>query len=676
MSETLRDLVVSLSLQTDNFTRNIKSVNKQIQEAESKFRLAAAGIEGFEKTATGLSTQLSTLERRLQLQRDAVTQYEKALTAANTKLQECYNRQNDYAQRLTDAKTAQQALKEQVGLAAQQYRTFAATLGETDSATIASKANLDQLKVEYRAQCAEVKKLTGQNAALKKSTQNAADAVSQANINLNGARAAVKTTESEISKCNRSLALAQTNWDAAGKSIEQSRTAITTFGKQISLAESKFKLAAVGIKDMDASVGGLTAKLTMLREKLTLQENTVTEYENALRGAREQLKAAQDAHDPEKIQQASDAVIDAETALNKAKTALAEVRQEIEQTNKDLRTAQSAWTEAGQSLDAFSKYCDKASKVTGAVGRTLTTVMTTPILALGSAAIKASISYESAFTSVRKTVNATEEEYAALSDEIKGMSTEIATSADDIAEVVAIAGQLGIGTDYLTTFARTMIDLGNSTDIVASEAASTLAKFANITNMDQSLFGNLGSTLVQLGNNFATTESSIMMMAMRLAAAGHQVGLSEAQILGFATALSSVGIEAEMGCSAFSKALIKMEVAAATGGEALTDFATVAGMTEAQFKALWDADPATAFQAFIVGLSQMDEQGMSAIATLEEIGISEIRLRDTLLRATNAMVLAFWDGKSRGTAYVIRKCREMNVPCKVFMRKNECDNEV
>ena len=35
MSETLRDLVVSLSLNSDNFTRNIKSINKQIQEAES-----------------------------------------------------------------------------------------------------------------------------------------------------------------------------------------------------------------------------------------------------------------------------------------------------------------------------------------------------------------------------------------------------------------------------------------------------------------------------------------------------------------------------------------------------------------------------------------------------------------------------------------------------------------
>ena len=39
------------------------------------------------------------------------------------------------------------------------------------------------------------------------------------------------------------------------------------------------------------------------------------------------------------------------------------------------------------------------------------------------------------------------------------------------------------------------------------------------------------------------------------------------------------------------------------------------------------------------------------------------------------MVLAFWDGKSRGTAYVIRKCREMNVPCKVFMRKKEPSND-
>ena len=639
MSETLRDLVVSLSLQTDNFTRNIRSVNKHIAEAESKFKLAAAGVEGFEKTAAGLSTQLSTLERRLSLQKDAVTQYERALTAANGKLQECFTRQTDYAQRLTDARTAQQALKEQVAAAAQQVRVFSQTLGENDSATITAKANLDALKTEYRASVQEVKKLAGQNTALQKSAQNAADAVSTASTNLNKARAAVKTTQAEIDKCNQALRLAQTNWEAAGKAIEDSRAAITTFGKQISLAESRFKLATVRIKELDTSITGLSAKLTLLNEKLALQQQSVAQYENALRGAREQLIAAQQANDPEKIRQASDAVIDAEAALNRAKAAVASTRAEIEQTNKQLASARSAWTAAGKELEAFGKKCETVSRTLTAAGRTLSTAMTAPILSLGAAAIKASVSYESAFASVRKTVDATEAQYDSLSSEIKQMSTEIATSADDIAEVVAIAGQLGIETDYLTEFARTMIDLGNSTDIVADEAASVLAKFANITGMNQSEFDNLGASLVDLGNNCATTESAIMNMAMRLAAAGTQVGLSESQILGFAAALSSVGIEAEMGGSAFSKALVNMEVAAATGGEALEDFARVSGMTAEGFKALWDSDPASAFQAFIVGLSKMDEEGASAIATLQEIGINEIRLRDTLLRATNATEL-------------------------------------
>ena len=30
------------------------------------------------------------------------------------------------------------------------------------------------------------------------------------------------------------------------------------------------------------------------------------------------------------------------------------------------------------------------------------------------------------------------------------------------------------------------------------------------------------------------------------------------------------------------------------------------------------------------------------------------------------IVLAFWDGASRGTAYVIKKCHELGVPVKVF----------
>lgn len=64
MAETLRDLVVSLSLDSDNFSRNIKSINSQIKEAESEFRLAASGVDNFEKSVQGCESKLSMPSRR------------------------------------------------------------------------------------------------------------------------------------------------------------------------------------------------------------------------------------------------------------------------------------------------------------------------------------------------------------------------------------------------------------------------------------------------------------------------------------------------------------------------------------------------------------------------------------------------------------------------------------
>ena len=187
------------------------------------------------------------------------------------------------------------------------------------------------------------------------------------------------------------------------------------------------------------------------------------------------------------------------------------------------------------------------------------------------------------------------------------MSKRLATSAADISEVMAIAGQMGIENDALESFTETIVRLGMSTNLAGAEAASAMAKFANITGMAQSRFSNMGATLVDLGNNFATTEADIMEMAVRIGAAGKQVGLTEPQILGFSAALSSLGLEAEAGGSAFSKALRKMEIAVATGSSALNDFARVAGMTSEQFAQMWENNPAEAFQAFIVGLGGMND---------------------------------------------------------------------
>ena len=270
------------------------------------------------------------------------------------------------------------------------------------------------------------------------------------------------------------------------------------------------------------------------------------------------------------------------------------------------------------------------------IGKAMSKAFTIPLAGIGAASTKAAIDFESAFAGVRKTVNATEDEFKALERGIRDMAKEIPASAVEISRVAEAAGQLGIQKDVILSFTRTMIDLGESTNLSAEEAASALAQFANVTQMSQKEFDRLGSVIVALGNNLATTERDIVEMGQRLAGAGKQAGLTEAQIMAIAGALSSVGIEAEAGGSAFSRLLSNMQLAVETNSKSLQNFASVAGMSAAQFKQAFQQDAAGALMAFINGLSSAQSRGISAVKVLDDMGIKEIRLRDALLRAAGA----------------------------------------
>jgi TP901 family phage tail tape measure protein len=257
---------------------------------------------------------------------------------------------------------------------------------------------------------------------------------------------------------------------------------------------------------------------------------------------------------------------------------------------------------------------------------------------VGGAAIEVGKEFESAFAGVKKTVNATDEQLEDLEEGLRLMAKNKPQTAVELAEIAEAAGQLGIKTENIEDFVSTMADLKESTNL-GDEGAEQFAKFANIVGMSQDQFDNLGSAVVALGNNSATTEADIMAMAMRVAGAGHQVGMSEADILGFSAALSSVGIEAEAGGSAISKVMVNMQLAAEKGGESLNQFAKVAGMSSQDFKKAFKEDAAGAVSSFIIGLSDTERLGQSAIAVLDDMDIKEVRLRDTLLRGANASEL-------------------------------------
>ena len=119
-------------------------------------------------------------------------------------------------------------------------------------------------------------------------------------------------------------------------------------------------------------------------------------------------------------------------------------------------------------------------------------------------------------------------------------------------------------------------------------------------------------------------------MGTRLASAGKLAGLTEPEIMALAAAMSSVGIEAEAGGTAMTQTLNAIEKAVAKGGDDLTEFARIAGMSSEEFSSAWKNDAMSALTSFIGGLGKLDEQGESTVLVLEDLGLTGIRQSNML----------------------------------------------
>lgn len=270
------------------------------------------------------------------------------------------------------------------------------------------------------------------------------------------------------------------------------------------------------------------------------------------------------------------------------------------------------------------------------MGKQMSLGVTTPIVGALGASVKAAVDLETAFAGVRKTVDATESEYDDLREGILKMTREVPASAEAISAVAESAGQLGIQKDNILDFSRVMIDLAESTDMTGEMAATQFARFANIAKMSEKDYDRLGSSLVNLGNNVAATESEIMTLAMRLVGQTTQIGITEHQTLALSAAMKEVGINAEAGGTAMTLIMKKMQAATMEGGATLDEMAKIAGVTSKEFQKQFKDDAVVAIDMFIKGLGKMGDEGENLAAVLENVGMKGVYEQDTLLRLAGA----------------------------------------
>lgn len=277
----------------------------------------------------------------------------------------------------------------------------------------------------------------------------------------------------------------------------------------------------------------------------------------------------------------------------------------------------------------------KQAEAMTSMGRATMTASLVVAAGLGLSA-KAAMDWESAWAGVTKTVDGSPEQMAALERELRGLARTLPATHEEIAGVAEAAGQLGVKRADVADFTRTMINMGETTNLSADEAATSIAQLANIMGVGADKADEMGSAIVALGNDGASTEADIVSMSLRIAGAGRTVGMSTDQVLAYASALSSVGIEAEAGGTAISRVMIQIGNDVDTGSARIERYAQVAGMSAEEFATAWRDDAATALAAFIGGLGKLQAQGGNTTTVLDELGFSEVRVSDALRRSALA----------------------------------------
>lgn len=299
-----------------------------------------------------------------------------------------------------------------------------------------------------------------------------------------------------------------------------------------------------------------------------------------------------------------------------------------------------AMADAERSMGQWQSSMRTVGQQATAAGALLTSAFTVPLTAIGVGATKAAMDFESSFANVGKTVEGVSDKAGnlttageALALSFRNLAKEIPATTDQLNEIAALGGQMGVPIEQLATFTEHVAALGVAVDGISTEdAAMGLAQIGNISGEGTTKVAEMASALVHLGNNSAATEAQILEFTQRLMGAGASVGMTVPQVMALGTSMANLGINAEAGGTAMSTVIKKISVAVSEGGAKLQEFATVAGMSAEAFAEVWRRSPVEAVQAFIVGLGTMKERGVDLNLTMGELGTEGIRVSDTLKR--------------------------------------------
>lgn len=400
----------------------------------------------------------------------------------------------------------------------------------------------------------------------------------------------------------------KSNLAAIGESVKR-------LGLMTETAFSKQNMGALGVKnfaDVRAEMAKLTKAYRDLKDSGKASTGELAKALESLRTKQRELYAT--ISNPPKLDMARSVLgVSSHSSIvseiNKVKTAYAQL----------ARSGKLSMGELAQAKVALGRKIDDLRNKTNGWRDSLGQIKGKAVEAATAGAgiylaAKAGIDFESAMADVRKVVDGTPDEIAAIGVEMQNLSRKIPLTAIELAKIAAAGGQLGIAAKDISPFVEITAKMATAFDMTADEAGIAIGKLKNVFGLSIPEIGAFGDAINQLGNTSAAREKDIVDVMLRVGGTSQQFGLAKEKTAALAAAFLSLGKTPETASTAINTLLNRMQTATMQSGE-FQDALGKIGISAEDMAISVEENPQQALTNLLETLAKLDGKNRAEVLT-------------------------------------------------------------
>ncbi len=238
------------------------------------------------------------------------------------------------------------------------------------------------------------------------------------------------------------------------------------------------------------------------------------------------------------------------------------------------------------------------SQAASQVGHGIINKMTNPM--------QQALDFESSMADVRKVTNFSPKGLQAYSKELEKLTWAIPLMANELAQISASGGQLGIKESQLLDFTKLVAKMSTAYDMIPDEAGDATAKLMNVYKLTIGETQLLGDAINHLSDNSAAKAREMIEALGRVGGVAKQFGLTEIQAAALTNAFIAMGKPPQVAATAINSMLQRLQTAPKQGKKfqkALQEM----GISSTQLAQDIENNPQKALSNFLKILGKVDK---------------------------------------------------------------------